>query len=105
MPYHVTIPAMDGFPEESFVVEASRKPEAYQAACDKLYSVDDGWSEAIVKQFLTHIRKTAIMVKLTPPKKADWWPGGCPMCEVQILRSDIVAHIRGFHGIQRKVKA
>lgn len=104
MPYRITIPAADDYPEESFVVEVSRKPEAVKMAFDMIYPAE-AWDEKARKQLKTWFRKNAVFEKIKPPKKSEWWPGGCPVCDEPLLRNEVVEHIRGYHGVERKVEA
>jgi len=102
VPYTITVPAVDGHPEESFTVESSRKPEAFTAVRERL------WGGRLTRDELgqvnKYIKEFVVFTKIHPPKKADWWPEGCPLCREDLLRNDVVEHIRGFHGVERKVK-
>ena len=107
MAYQITMPAIDGYPEETFTVEQNRKPDALKEVVESLYPPPKGEAPSKeLKAKWSFLKKQAVCVKLKPPKQSEWRT--CELCpdeNNQVLRSDLVEHVRGFHMVGKEIEA
>jgi hypothetical protein len=108
MSYQITVPAMGEYPEETFTVEINQKPKALKEVMESLYPPPPEGEKVPkeTKENWAFIRKHAKCIKIKPPKKSEWWTCElCPEGQNQVLRSDLVDHVRNFHGVKQEIEA